>query len=792
MSSYVKYENQMIDSLLTKHSHTSRLNMKKTIISKAVSAAFILTYAGQAYAEEPETKKEDSGLFEVIEVTATKRSESIQSVPVSVSALSGGQLDALGLSDNSEITQQIPNFQVNAWSPQITIFNLRGVSQNNYVDNLEAPIAVYQDEVYIASMNAISGQMFDIERVEVLRGPQGTLFGRNATGGLVHYISAGAKDDYTNGYFDITIGSNNKQSFEGAIGGEIADNVRGRFAFRNESSDGYIEPINDPSVDQRAIGGSDGYGLRGTIEVDFSDTLVGQFIVKHSKDDDVPTGGYVLENCDFDADGFCPTDDNGRAIVTGGVTSGDPHKHSSDTRGYLNRESNSYTAKFTKDFDGFEFVSVTNFMDMDKEYLEDGDAVPDPVVVFGQDSEVSQFTQEFRLSGDSGALKWQIGAYYMDYEMDAYAITTGAPNIDLSFALWEEGMIEAPTVFDDNPFDGHSDRYYNMTVENMSVFGQIDYDLTEQTTLTAGLRYSKDEKEMNWVALFTSEQQTTPLVYAATESNSNYSNDILNQFKDDSIDYDDYAARLSLKHQFNSDIMGFVSWNRGIKGGNWSLASAVSPERFTHDPEVLNSYEVGFKASLTESTRLNGTVYYYDYTDYQTFVAIPPGGNSPNPQVGNSDATSYGGEFELVSSLTDNLDVMLGIAFSQSEVELVEAGANPIENAELPNAPKFSGNYLIRHYTELKDANIVLQLDGAFYDDQFLELTNGPGTQQDAYNVTNISINYSTESWDVSVYAKNIFDETYKAYSLDLGMLGATTYYAPGSTFGASFRYDFE
>lgn len=764
--------------------------MRKNKLSTLIAIALATTSVAPVYAAE-EAKKEGS-VLEVIQVTATKRSESIQTVPVSVSALSGGQLDALGLSDTTEITQQIPGFQVNAFSPQITIFNLRGISQNNFVDNLEAPIAVYQDESYISSMNAISGQMFDIERVEVLRGPQGTLFGRNATGGLVHYISAGATEDYTNGYIELGLGSFNRQILEGAIGGELADNVRGRFAFRHETADGYIEADTSiPTVDPRAIGGADGYGMRATIEVDFSDTLTGTFIAKYSKDDDVPTGGYAFENCPFDENDFCAVDIHGRAITTGGVVSGDVHKHQNDTKGFLNRETQNYTAKFVKDFDDVELVSITNYMSMEKSYLEDGDAFPAPIVVFGQDGDVSQFSQEFRLSGVNGAVKWQVGAFYMDFELDGTTTTLGAPNIDLSFELADAGVISQPVVFDDNPFDGFSSRPFVESVENSSIFGQIDYSLTEKTTLTAGLRYSKDEKEMNWSAYFSSDDQAEPVLYAATANTGAVESELLNYFTDDTIDYSDYAARLSLSHQFNDDVMGFVSWNRGIKGGNWTISSGVSPDRFVHDPEILNSYEAGFKASITDDTRLNATVFYYDYDDYQTFVSVPPGQTSPNPQVGNSDAKSAGAEFELVSSVTDNLDVMLGLSVINSKVETIEAGGVPILDAEFPSAPAISGNYLARHYTEIGEGNFVVQFDGAFYGEQFLEVTNGPGTKQHGYNISNLSFSYDTENWSVSLKSKNIFDVIYKAYTLDLGVLGATSYYAPGRTFLATVTYSF-
>ena len=765
--------------------------MRKNKLSVIIAMTLATTAVAPLHAAE-EAKKEKS-VLEVIQVTATKRSESIQTVPVSVSALSGGQLDALGLSDTTEITQQIPGFQVNAWSPQLTIFNLRGISQNSFIDNLEAPIAVYQDESYISSMNAISGQMFDIERVEVLRGPQGTLFGRNATGGLVHYISAGATEDYTNGYIELGLGSFNRQSVEGAIGGELADNVRGRFAFRHETADGYIEADTSiPTVDPRAIGGADGYGLRATVEVDFSDTLMGTFIVKYSKDNDVPTGGYAFENCPLDADGFCAVDIHGRAIVTGGVASGDVHKHQNDTQGFLNREVKNYTAKFEKDFGDMELVSISNYMSMNKAYLEDGDAFPDPIVILGQDADISQFSQELRLSGEKGALKWQVGAFYMDFTLDGETKTTGAPNIGLSFGLADAGMISKPAVGDDNPFDAVARRPYTETVINSSIFGQVDYSLTVKTTLTAGLRYSKDKKDINWIAYFSSDDQPEEIVYAATANNTAVAEaDVLNYFTDDSINYSDYAARLSLAHQFSDDVMGFVSWNRGIKGGNWTLSSGVSPDRFRHNPEILNSYEAGVKASLTESTRLNATVYYYDYKDYQTFVSVPPGETSPNPQVGNSDAKAAGAEFELVSSVTDNLDVMIGVSISNSKVDVVEAGGVPILDAEFPNAPPISGNYLLRHYTEMGEGNFVVQFDGAFYGQQFLELTNGPGTKQHGYNVSNLSFSYDTESWSVSLKAKNIFDVEYKAYTLDLGILGATSYYAPGRTLLATATYNF-
>ena len=756
------------------------MNFRRSALGMAVAAA-VGTTGSIAHAD----------ILEEVVVTATKRQESVQDIPLSVSALSGQQLDALGLSDMTEITQQMPSLQVNAWSPQLTIFNIRGVSQNNFVDNLEAPIAVYQDDAYVASINALSGQMFDIERVEVLRGPQGTLFGRNATGGLIHYVSRGADDEELNGYLEAKFGSFDRTSLEGALGGSLGDNVRARVAFRYEEADGYIKADTSiPPVDPRAIGGADGFGIRASLQVDFSDTLQGDFIVKFNKDDDVPTGGYVFENCAFDASSLCPIDASGRAITLPGVVSGDPHLHQNDTRGFLNRETLNLTANFVKTLaNDTEIVSITNFMDLDKEYLEDGDAFPAPIVVFGQNAEISQFSQELRWSGSTGKTQWQVGAYFMDYQFDGNALTVGAPNIDLSFALLDAGIIAAPVVGDGNPFDGRSDRVTDLSVRNVSVFGQVDYDLSDSLTLTAGLRWSDDAKEIDWIANFTSDQDTSPILYAATASNPRSGEaTVLNFFPDDKIDYDDFAARLSLMKNFSDTTQGFIAWNRGIKGGNWTLSSGVSPDSFQHPEEVLNSFEIGVKSDVNDALRVNATAYFYDYQDYQTFVAIPPGAMSPNPQIGSSDASAAGAEVELFITPTDNLDILLGFAFSDSEVDSVDAGGAPILNAEFPSAPSTSANYMFRYALPANQNEVAFQLDGAWYGDQFLEVTNGPGTVQSSYNVSNVSVTYSTERFSVSVWSKNVFDEIYKAYSLDLGLLGATTYYAPPRTSGISLK----
>jgi iron complex outermembrane receptor protein len=267
----------------------------------------------------------------------------------------------------------------------------------------------------------------------------------------------------------------------------------------------------------------------------------------------------------------------------------------------------------------------------------------------------------------------------------------------------------------------------------------------------------------------------------------------------DEIDYGDWAGRLALSYSVSDSTMVFGSINRGIKGGNWSIGVGenITPTSFQHDEEVLWSYEVGFKTEA-DTYRFNVAVYYYDYEDYQAFSLA--GGA---PLVANSDASSWGGELELFWYPTENWDVILGAAFIDSEVDEVVGifsvinpdgtVSNAILDAEYPNAPALSFNYLFRYNWDVGAGNIAAQIDGMWNDDQFLEVTNGTGTIQKSYNVSNARLTYATREnkFNLIGWVRNFTDETYKQYSLDLGFLGATTYYAPPITYGVTARINF-
>ena len=709
-------------------------------------------------------------LLEEVIVTAQKREQSIQEVGISVTALSGDAMKTLGLDNTQEIIQQVPALQLQTFTPAFTIFNLRGVSQNNFTDNLEAPVAVYMDDVYVASMNAISQQMFDMNRVEVLRGPQGTLFGRNATGGLIHFVSRKADAEELNGYVEASVADFGTLGLEGAVGGALGGNVRGRMAARWETSDGYVEAGVSPFTEQPAAGrdthGADGYSLRGSLQVDVSERAVVDLVASYAKDDDVPTGMYIVSFAGADPGTGLGVPLPGNSPLDGGTLGGDVHKHVSDENPWYDRETWGVTARISVQLDdNKELVSITNVSDVDKFYKEDacGGLCFFPFTTI---ADFTQWSQELRLSGEAERVRWQVGAYYLDIRSDT------------------ENIVEGETITGSPLGIIPSEIYIDST--NWSLFGQVEYDFTDALTLIAGLRWSQDDKDLAFQQFsFNMDDQGIPsgaVIFDLEEQAVGEWADV------PKIDYGDYAARLQLNWRTGEDTLWFIGWNRGIKGGNWTAAAAVTIDELRHDEEVLNSYEAGVKTSFAGGlARFSATGFYYDYEDYQAFSLT-----GLTPQVTNSDATAVGGELELFMTPDENWDVVLGAAFIDSEVDFVPAvrPGSGTADAAFPQAPSVSLNGLVRYHWPMAGGEGALQIDGVWNSKQFMEGTNSEVSRQGAYAMFNVRASYSGERWSVAGWLKNVTDQEYLLYNLDLGDAGfIEQVYAPPRQWGLTVQY---
>ncbi len=735
-------------------------------------------------------------LLEEVIVTAQKREQSMQDVGIAVTAFSGDLIKNLNFSNTIDITQQVPSMQFFTYTPSLVILNIRGISQSNFQDNLEAPVAAYIDEAYISSMNMVGQQMFDIERVEVLRGPQGTLFGRNATGGVVQYVTRGATEEEVNGYIEASYAEYDRKYVEGAVGGALSDNIRARFAGRWEKGDGYVEALSDDFLEAngeptvRDSHGANGFVLRGSLQIDLSDQALADLRVTYMEDNDVPTGTYTWTPATADFEGG-----TGFGIPTGppsdpitGIPSSDPRSHYSDDQGSMNRDGWNVTAKFVWDVsDSMKVESITNYQTFDKYYTEDADAGPfiTDRFQFITTADFEAWTQEIRVSGEADRMRWTVGGFYFDQSMSNTASVTGS-----ILTASPTGVIFAP---------------YEQNSENWSIFGQAEYDLTEQLTFIVGLRWSEDDKDFDYTSTFSDVDDAGYVAFAASQAaqGNTYITDEIARTSpfntaQSTISYNDWAARFQLDFRPNDDTLLFASVNRGIKGGNWAVATVPDfrgpvdvSDVIKHDEEVLWSYEVGGKFTIFNGTgRLNATGFYYDYNDYQVFSLI-----ALQPDVLNSDAKAYGGEIELALSPSDNWDFNFGVALMSSKVdETPTVFGEFFVEGDLPQAPDISFNFLGRHTWQAPGGSMAIQLDGFIYGDHYLYSAKNEVNHEKGYGILNASMSYTTDDgkWKASVWAKNLTDTEYRIYLVDLGLAEfLEEIYGPPQWFGGSISYSF-
>ncbi|NIB40958.1 TonB-dependent receptor [Pseudomaricurvus alkylphenolicus] len=744
-----------------------------------------------------------AAVLEEIVVTAQKREQSLQDVGIAVSAFTGDQMSQLGWDTADDVVSQAPGVTlVQPNGPGSFYINIRGVAQNDFSgDNQESPVAIYVDDVYVASPTGAAFQLFDFERVEILRGPQGTLFGRNATGGLVHYVTKRPEQE-ASGYVKATLGDYDQVDIEGAIGGGLTDSVSGRLSFSSNTHDGIIK--NNAGSD---LGDNDSWGARGQLLIELGESSELLLNVRageldnsnapfdHSSARPGPLGlGVHFDGSDLSDDGGYNgwgnyADPDGGEILEGEY----------DADAYVKIETQGYTATFKTDVgEGLEFVSITDYNELERDYREDSDASPNPFFHFTLTSDMEQFSQEFRLSGETDNTSWVTGAYYMKYEGDLYTGGTAGGFARAAFGplIGDQATLDAlfPDEFGfDSPFSTQT--------ESTAIFGQLEYSLSDSLTLTAGLRWSKEEKETEFIQYFSLFESTTSNEIATRDSlgigpywrysDGTYSNlgayvfeggegnpvvPLIEGEADTEIDDEFFTWKLGLDWQATEDTLLYLSYNRGIKAGGFNAPldatlfsyGALTPDEFNFDKETLDAYEFGFKTELWDGrARLNGAIYYYDYQDYQAFNL-----ESLTLFVFNTDAVNQGFELELQASPVEGMDVLLGMAYTDTKVEDAYSpdGGATLLDREMIMTPELTFNGMFRYEWELGGGSLAAQYDFSYMDEHFFQLKNSPVVEEDAYVISNIRFTYTTDEgdWMATAFVNNVTDEEYRQMALDL------------------------
>ena len=727
----------------------------------------------------------NAAVLEEIIVTAQKREQKLQEVGISVTAFSGDLIDNLGYTNTTDISQQTPGLSIVQYSPGLTNVSIRGVSQNDFGDHLEPPIAVYVDEAYISVMGAASIQMYDIERVEVLRGPQGTLFGRNATGGLMHYISRKPTEEFE-GYASITYAEYDQIQSEAAISGALGPNLQARLSLQTNHHDGWLENrIGEDLRDSATV------AVRGQLLFQASENIE-IWLKAHYSDEDTNGSAYSHFPSQYGPDflgQFIGPNETGTFYDLFGLglsfqtcpgcdgfgykePDDDPHTGAFAADTVYDREVAGGSGKITWNLENFTVTFITDYLTIDKAYLEDTDSTPFLNFHFSSGQDLEQISHEFRVNSETDRLRWQAGFYYLDAENDTYQ--TGEEDGAGFF-----GAIDAMG----NPVIGDPFSYYqtslniDLDTESWAVFGHSEYDLSEQLTATVALRYTEDDKKatIRYVDNFGTDVDLDPS--NAPETGNSWEN---------------FSVRAGLDWKPNENWLVYASFNRGHKGGSFT-ASAVGgpiPGGVQHDEEILHSYELGFKTTMLDGlARLNATAFYYDYKDYQasSFVFF-------SQIITNLDADAVGAEVELQATPTDGLDLSIGLSVMDSEVEDVGMPDGTIQDRKLVSAPDFSLNGLVRYEWPAFGGTMSVQGDFNLVGDHCFTVICHPTEEEDTYFVGNLRAGYTTGDgkWNATLFVNNVSDEEYRLFALDASFIGfGNGLYAKPRWFGGSISYNF-
>ncbi len=773
-------------------------------VTLAATTALVVLGHGPVLAEEAaqkEAQKEarqkegrESIFMDEIVITAQKREQSAQDVGISITAFSGSQLQALGYTNAQEVTALAagvstlqPNGEANY------SIGIRGVANNDFTTNVESPVAIYVDEVYISQMSGAGFLLFDIDRVEVLRGPQGTLFGRNATGGLVHYVTKKPDQEF-GGYGSVTYGRFNRVKFQGAINLPVNDKLAVRTSFSTHQGEGYV--TNRLQPDRKLNNANESAGRVQALYTPNEDVEI--LLNARFGQQDIRTGFFEnvsAENPDGVLTPTIPiTNLDNYLDNDGDVFAGDY-----DLQGHNRLKTYGFSGTLNWDLQWAELTSITDYQSVKRNYMEDSDASPVPYFHLFSTTDAKQFSEELRLSGDTDNMKWVTGFYYMSLDIND-------SNGGITPGLFE--AVFGPV--DELGFNGIRNPY-TTEIDTWSLFGQVEYNLTDELSLIAGFRYIDEKKSHFYRDILVQFPDTST---SGLDPNVVEIVDAVTPYEDERHDKN-WSARAQINYMPNEDLLMYASWNRGVKSGGYNAPLLptdifVTDAFMKYEPETLDAFEVGFKWDFAEGrARLNGAAYYYDYNDYQAFSIIGLDTFTLNAQSENK-----GFELELQMAPADGLDLQFGIAYIDADVTEVPgissdvetpagtfAALRPGETVRPVQTPKWNLNGLVRYEVPLSAGSLAVQVDGQYRSEHSFGLLETEALTEDGYFVGNASVTYygDSENWSLRVFVKNITDEEYLVQTFDLsgtvengGLFGLVEqYYGMPRTWGANLTFNF-
>lgn len=689
--------------------------------------------------------QEKPALEEVL-VTATKTGKTnLQQTPISMTAISG---DELGLSNIENIRN------LNLLAPGVTIgqngsygqLYIRGIGTNNVFAGGDPSSTIHLDGVYLGRPSSVFMDFLELERVEVLRGPQGTLYGRNSTGGTINLITQKPNQDFfAKGTVDF--GSYTKRNIDAVINGSLgSDKVSGNLAVSTAQRDGYIDnqnPTGNPELNDE-----DRQNVRAALRYVPVESLTIDVAADYFERDETtpqykPTGQEAI--------GKRP------AIPPKDIKDFWTLDLSHDPR--LEERSKGFNT--TIDWQVSEksaITSISGYREFQTELLADTDYSELPIITSQFVEDQDQTSQEFQYRFQSDKITLVTGIYYysetVDVDSTISALALGARN------------------------------HFVRTAETTSValFADIGWQITDRLELLAGGRYTDEEKDFS--GRVTIETPPTPS----------------DEIQDEKESWTDFSPKVGAKYTLSDDTMLFGTITQGFKSGGYNFTSPDSvPQSF--DPEELISYEAGLKMDFPDARmRLNTSIFYYDYTDLQVLSFAELG---KAIEISNaSDAEVSGLELELLTDITDQWRVSGAVTFLSAKYEDYTGQRN---TDTLPDLIDLSGNYLnsapkstfslVTDYTQaLSTGNLLYRLEYYWQNKIYFTAFNDDITSQDSYGLLSASISFNApdDSWQIKVYGKNLTNEEYSVSKLDFPPTGVANSISEPVTYGVKATYRFE
>lgn len=715
----------------------------------AVTVAALATNAAGSSTPTSTTKAADEtavapAALEEIVVTAQRRSESLQTVPVAVTALTGDVLQAASATSVEDLARLTPGLQ-EANAAGFVLPRIRGVGTTSYGAGLENSVATYVDGVYIASGPGADLTLDDIERVEVLKGPQGTLFGRNATGGLINIVTRDPGQT-TTGELSVGYGNYQTSTAHGYIGGAVTDSLVGDFAFRESAQgQGYGTNLATGSEVYRQVS-------------DF--TARSKWIWRPAE---LTSVRLIFDYTNRrDSDASAASTYPGTMSPFGPTPTGSPWDLDSNVNPYTRLRDGGVSLKIDQDIGELHVSSLTAYRRTSFFEQFDADATPTPAAAITFDEDERQFSQELQLlSGQESRLQWVAGAFFFTSKgaYDPQRLAIGPP------------VFSPPS----EPFTATILRS-DQTTKAIAGFAQATYDLTDNTHLTAGARYNSETKtaEASRFGALPS-ASIIPLGPQTEESKTSA----------------EPTWRLSLDHQFDQDLMGYVSYNRGFKSGGFNSGS---PTQGPFEPETLNAYEIGLKSELfSRQLRINAAGFYYDYTNIQVSKYI----NNTIAYYNAPAAKIYGIDLDMEARLAPGLDLTGGVSLLHDRftnfpnalfATPLPTGGSTItyqsaNGNELPLTPSATVNLGLRYQFETRHGTWTSNLGGYFNSGYSGAADNI--LRQSSFVLLDARLQWSSPGtrYKVTFFGKNLADRAI-ASSILASSSATLTHYEPPRTYG--------